>query len=318
MLSDGIAPYKVTKPGWSTDTSGRRLALARWLTQPNHPLTSRVIVNRVWMHHFGKGLVETPGNFGRVGAKPSHPELLDWLATEFVRRGWSLKALHRMIMTSTVYRQGSYVSAELQQADPENVLHSRFRLKRLDAEAIRDAILKVSGRLEMTSLGPPEQVQLTPDGEVISKASASGFRRSIYLQQRRSLPLTLLELFDAPRMDPNAIMRAHSTVPSQALQLWNSDLLRECSGYFAGRVLDFADAEAGNQVEQVYLTAYTRLPTREEKDVGTKAIRELTQYWLEQINREIPAEPKIPKAQWLALASYCHSILNSAEFTYID
>jgi hypothetical protein len=170
----------------------------------------------------------------------------------------------------------------------------------------------------MTSLGPPEQVQLTPDGEVISKASASGFRRSIYLQQRRSLPLTLLELFDAPRMDPNAIMRAHSTVPSQALQLWNSDLLRECSRYFAGRVLDFADAEAGNQVEQVYLTAYTRLPTREEKDVGTKAIRELTQYWLEQINREIPAEPKIPKAQWLALASYCHSILNSAEFTYID
>jgi hypothetical protein len=104
MLGDGIAPYKVIKPGWSTDTSGRRLALARWLTQPNHPLTSRVIVNRVWMHHFGKGLVETPANFGKIGAKPSHPELLDWLATEFVRRGWSLKALHRMIMTSTVYR----------------------------------------------------------------------------------------------------------------------------------------------------------------------------------------------------------------------
>lgn len=318
VLSDGIAPYKVIKPSWSTDTSGRRLALARWLTQPNHPLTSRVMVNRVWMHHFRKGLVETPGNFGRIGAKPLHPELLDWLATEFVRRGWSLKALHRMIMTSTVYRQGSYVSPELQQADPENVLYSRFALKRLDAEAIRDAILKVSGRLDTTSLGPPEQVQLTPDGEVISKASASGFRRSIYLQQRRSLPLTLLELFDAPRMDPNAIMRAHSTVPSQALQLWNSDLLRECSRYFAGRVMDFADHEVGEQVEQVYLAAYARWPTREEKELGGRAIRELSQYWLEQLNKEMPAEPKVPKAHWLALASYCHSVLNSAEFTYID
>jgi Protein of unknown function (DUF1553)/Protein of unknown function (DUF1549)/Planctomycete cytochrome C len=318
VLRDGIAPYKVSKPTWTTDTSGQRLALARWLIQPNHPLTTRVMVNRVWLHHFGRGLVETPANFGRIGAKPSNPELVDWLATEFVRQDWSLKSLHKLIMTSTAYRQSSVVTPRSQEVDPDNTLLSRFPLRRLDAEAIRDALLKVSGRLDLTAFGPPEEVQLTPEGEVISKGSSAGFRRSIYLQQRRSLPLTLLELFDAPRMDPNAIMRAHSTVPTQALQLWNSDMLRESSRYLAGRVVDAVGENAEKEVERIHLMVYARPASNGEKKLGSEAILEFTRHWQEQIEKEVPAEPKILKARWLALANYCHAILNSAEFTYVD
>jgi len=318
VIKDGIAPYKVTKPGWTTDTSGQRLALARWLTQPNHPLTARVMVNRIWLQHFGKGLVDTPANFGRIGAKPANPELLDWLATEFVSQGWRLKSLHKTIMTSTAYRQSSLVAPSSQKADPENALLSRFPLRRLDAEAIRDALVKVSGRLDLAMLGPPEEVHLTPEGEVISKGTGAGFRRSIYLQQRRSLPLTLLELFDAPRMDPNAIMRAHSTVPTQALQLWNSDMVRESSRYLAGRVIDAVGEDVEKQVERVYLTLYARPASDEEAKLGKEAIIELGRHWQEQIEKETPAEPKVPKARWLALANYCHTILNSAEFSNID
>jgi Protein of unknown function (DUF1553)/Protein of unknown function (DUF1549)/Planctomycete cytochrome C len=318
VLKEGIAPYQVIKPGWTTDTSGQRLALARWLTQPNHPLTARVMVNRIWLQHFGKGLVDTPANFGRIGAKPSHPELLDWLATEFVRQGWSLKKLHRLILTSTAYRQSSAVTPALEEGDPDNTLLSRFPLRRLDAEAIRDGVLKLSGRLDLTPLGPPEEVQLTPEGEVISQGSAAGFRRSVYLQQRRSLPLTLLELFDAPRMDPNAIMRAHSTVPTQALQLWNSDMLRENARYLAGRVIDTVGENVERQVEHVLLMAYSRPASGEEKKLGQEAIRKFEVHWKEQMNKEAPAEPKAHKASWLALANYCHAILNSAEFTYVD
>jgi hypothetical protein len=281
-------------------------------------LTARVMVNRLWLHHFGRGLVETPANFGRIGAKPSNSELLDWLATEFVRQDWSVKSLHKLIMTSTAYRQSSLITPTLQEADPENTLLSRFPLRRLDAEAIRDALLKVSGRLDPTAFGPPEEVQLTPEGEVISKGSSAGFRRSIYLQQRRSLPLTLLEIFDAPRMDPNAIMRAHSTVPTQALQLWNSDMLRECSRFLAGRVVDAVGEDVEKQVERVHLMAYARTASSEEKKLGQEAVNELNRYWQKQMEEEVPPEPKALKARWLALANYCHTILNSAEFTYIE
>jgi hypothetical protein len=317
-LRDGIEPYRIVKPSWTTDTTGRRLALARWLVQPNHPLTARVMVNRIWLHHFGAGLVATPGNFGKTGAPPSHPELLDWLATEFVRHGWSLKAMHRLILTSTAYRQSSIAQPAQLESDPDDVLLSRFPLRRLDAEAIRDGILKVTGRLDPRQFGPADEVELTPEGEVISKGTSVGFRRSIYLLQRRSMPLTLLELFDAPRMDPNCLVRARSTVPTQALQLWNSDMLREDSRYFAGRVMEKVGDDIDKQVDQVYLTALSRWPKADEKQLGRQALTDLTKYWLEHLGKEVPAEPRPARARWLALANYCHTILNSAEFVYVD
>ena len=317
-LRDGIAPYKVIKPPWTTDTSGRRQALARWLIQPKHPLTARVIVNRVWQHHFEKGMVVTPGNFGQTGARPTHPKLLDWLATEFVRRGWSLKTIHKLIMTSAAYRQSSRFDGAVHGEDPDNVLLSRFPLRRLDGEAIRDSILKVTGRLDPRPFGLPDGVEVTPKGEVVSKASKAGFRRSIYVLQRRSTPLTLLTLFDAPRMEPHSLKRALSTVPTQALQLSNSDMVRESSRYFAGRVMDTADEDLSKQIERVYLTALSRWPTAEEGKLGKETVQDSMRYWLEHLEEEVPAEPKRDKARWLALATFCHTILNSAEFIYID
>ena len=210
-------------------TSGRRLAYARHLTDGKHPLVARVLVNRFWLHHFGRGLVATPGDFGILGERPSHPELLDWLADEFMAGGWKLKRLHRMIVTSTAYRQSSRHRAELDAVDPDNRLLGRMSVRRLEAETLRDALLASHGRLSAKMFGPP--VPVTPDdvGQVVvgvdtrdSAGRPTGkvvplgedeFRRSIYVQVRRSRPLGMLETFDAPLMTPNCELRTSSTVP---------------------------------------------------------------------------------------------------------
>ena len=318
VLRDGIAPYEVRPPWAGAETSGVRLALARWLVQPNHPLTARVMINRIWQRHFGIGLVSTPENFGKLGAQPTHPELLDWLAREFVDQGWSLKAMHKLIMTSAAYRQSSHFDPSRHGADPDNVLLSRFRLLRMDAETIRDSILRVAGRLDTNPFGPPDKVEVKPSGEVAAKASPAGFRRTIYLLHRRKTPITLLDLFDAPRMEPNCLKRAQSTVSSQALQLWNSDLVRESSRYFAGRVIDAVGADVEKQIGRVYLVALSRWPSAEETKLGSEAVRDFTQYWFEHLKKEVPAEPKQLKARWLALATFCQTVLNSPEFIYVN
>ena len=317
VLSLGLDPYRVEKPAWTTGTSGRRLALARWLTQPNHPLTARVMVNRVWQHYFGIGLVKTEGNFGRTGSPPSHPELLDWLSSELVRSGWSLKTLHRLILTSTAYRQSSLFDPETHAADPDNSLLSRFPLRRLDADAIRDSILRVAGRLDTTPFGPPDEVETKPDGEVVAKAG-EGYRRSIYLLQRRKTPVTMLTAFDAPQLSPNCLRRAHSTVSSQALQMMNSDMVRENSRYMAGRVIDAVGENADKQVERVYLAALGRPPSQEESDRAQSTLLHLEAGWRTHLDEAVPAEPKQMQARWLALTTLCHTVLNSAEFLYID
>ena len=287
VLRLGIDPYLVEKPAWTTGTSGRRLALAKWLTQPNHPLTARVMVNRVWQHYFGIGLVRTEGNFGHTGSPLSHPELLDWLATEFVRRGWSLKALHRVILTSTAYRQRSLLDPQANVADPDNVLLARFPLRRLDADAIRDSILQVSGRLDTTPFGPPDAVEVKPDGEVVAKAG-EGYRRSIYLLQRRKTPVTMLTAFDAPQLRPNCLHRARSTVSSQALQMMNSDMVRENSRYMAGRVMDAVGEDAAKQVERVYLAALGRPPSEEESDRAQSTLLHLEAGWRTHLDEAVP------------------------------
>jgi hypothetical protein len=322
MLRDGIDPYKIIKPAW--DTTGRRLALARWLVQPHHPLTGRVMVNRIWQDHFGTGLVATPGNFGKLGVRPTHPELLDWLAREFVGQGWSLKAMHKQIMTSAAYRQSSRWDAKRHGPDPDNLLLSRFPLRRMDAEALRDSILKVAGRLDSRPFGPPDEVEVKPNGEVAAKGSSAGFRRTIYMLQPRpkwageKAPPTILEVFDVQPLSPNSLKRAHSTVSSQALQLMNSDVVRENSRYFAGRVMDAVGADVEKQIERAYLTALSRRPSSEEMKLGHEAVGDFTQYWFEHLKKEVPAEPKQLKAPWLGLATFCHMLLNSPEFVYID
>lgn len=334
VLREGVAAYKVVAPSWTTNSSGYRLALARWLVQPSHPLTARVIVNRIWQHHFADGIVATVENFGRTGTAPTHPELLDWLATEFVRGGWSLKTLHRLIMTSTAYRQSSHLdpAASAAQRDPDNGLLSRFPMRRMDADQLRDSILKVSGRLDPTPFGPPEGVEVTAEGEVLSKsvpaacgggvclvpAVQSAVRRSVYTLLRRETPVTLLEVFDAPQLQPNCLKRGQSTVATQALQLFNGEAMRESARYFAGRIIDVAGSDVGKHIERTYLAALSRPPAPAELSAGRDAVQALTGQWLDQLQKEVPTEPRQSKAQWLGLASFCQVILNSPDFVYID
>ena len=315
VLSDGIEPYRMEPLEWST---GRRLALAKWLVQPSHPLTARVIVNRVWQHYFGRGIVPTEGNFGRTGTPPTHPGLLDWLATELVRRDWSLKAIHGIILTSSAYRQSSQADEARLTADSDNTLLSRFPLRRLDADAIRDAVLTVAQRLDPTPFGPPDEIEVEEDGEVVVKDSPQGQRRSIFVQQRRSQPVTMMEAFDAPQLKPNCLRRTQSTVASQALQMMNSELLRTSSRYMAGRVIDEVGDSPTDQVDLVYLTALGRSPSPVERSDAVSTLAEMAKAWRRRLDEQVPMEPRAGKARWLALAALCHSVLNSAEFIYVD
>lgn len=318
VLRAGLKPYTVEAPWRGANSSGRRLALARWLVQPNHPLTARVMVNRIWMHHFGRGIVASPANFGHTGSPPSHPELLDWLATEFVRQGWSIKSMHRLIMTSNAYRQTSLIDAKVREADTDNVLISRMPMRRLDAEALYDSTLAVSGRLDPMQFGTPADIDIRPDGEVTAKVSKAGYRRSIYVLQRRVYPMTQLDVFDLPQLGPNCIERRQSTVPTQALQMMNGETLRELSRNMAARLIDEFGENEPKLVEQAYLRAYSRRPEEAELKTAVQGLEELKKQWVEHLEHEKPETPKLYTARWRALADLCRTLLSSAEFLYVD
>ena len=318
VLTNGVIPYRVDPLKHGQDSSGRRLALARWLTQPGHPLTSRVMVNQVWLRHFGRGLVPSPSNFGRSGEPPTHPELLDWLATEFVRRGWSIKALHRIMMTSTAYRQTSRIAPEVLERDPENVLLSRMRRGRMDAEALYDSILKVTGRLDPRPFGPADPLETRPNKEVVATGSKAGFRRSIYTQQRRYDPVSLLEAYDMPRMTPNCVERENSTVATQALHMMNGTTVWEHSRYMAGRIIDRVGYDPKRQILHAYLQALSREPTEWELERSRAALEEFADHWASRLRDDRNPTPVHWAAQWRALSSLCHTLLNSAEFSFVD
>ncbi|MEY3172155.1 MAG: hypothetical protein RLZZ436_68 [Planctomycetota bacterium] len=216
-------------------TTGRRLALARWLTSGRHPLTARVLINRFWMHHFGHAFVSTPGEFGRLGAAPVHTHLLDWLAAEFMEGGWTWKRMHRLVMMSTVYRQSSAPNPAMEAIDPINHHYWRKPLQRLDAEVIRDSILAVSGRLNPAIGGPPLSVKADDAGQII-EAEPSG-RRSIYIQVRRSQPLAMLTAFDAPVMETNCTARTQTNSAPQSLLLMNSRFALDAAEWLADAAL---------------------------------------------------------------------------------
>ena len=306
-------------PPKETRTSGRRLAFAEWLTQPEHPLTTRVFVNRLWMHHFGEGIVSTPDNFGHTGSPPSHPQLLDWLATEFVARGWSIKRMHWLIMTSHTYRQKSTfvpkLHAQAKKIDPENRLLWRQRLHRLEAEALRDAVLHVAGTLNTKMFGPPVPMQRRPDGEIVVPTNDAGAKRSIYLQVRRSQPLTFLGVFDQPVMQTNCTRRDTSTVSSQALTLLNSDFMVRQAKAFADRVLrEKADDPAGHAM----LLAYGRQVNNTERKLLTTFLQQQSQRHLQTLTKGKATDAQRQQAQQKALADLCHMLLTANEFAYVD
>ncbi|HBH52677.1 MAG TPA: hypothetical protein DDY91_12390 [Planctomycetaceae bacterium] len=243
-------------------STGRRLAWARHLTRGDHPLLGRVLVNRIWMHHFGRGIVETPSEFGQLGNRPTHPELLDWLATEFAGQGWSLKALHRAIMTSQVYRQSSVAAAppagsvEPAQVDSLNTLYWKFPLRRLEAETLRDRMLAASGRLDRTAFGPSIPVEENFAGQVQTTDDVA--RRSLYLQVRRTKPVSFLTTFDAPVMTVNCERRISSTGALQSLMLMNNDAVLKESEHFAQRIRKETPADYARELTASCSARYPR------------------------------------------------------------
>ncbi len=258
-------------------TSGRRLALAEWLVSPDNPLTARVIVNRIWHHHFGRGIVSTLDNFGKMGEAPSHPELLDWLAIEFVKQGWSIKQMHRLIMTSDAYKMASQFDNTGNMAkDPQNRYLWRYRMQRIDAEILRDEILAVSGGLNQEMFGKPvfpmlPQEVLESMNYGIWKQSDDGpkvWRRSVYVYRKRGLPYPLLDIFDLPNQNLSCGARNVSTVPTQALTLMNDDFVLRQAQLFANRVEEAAHGDAQAEVDLAYRLALSRPPDAKEKQLA--------------------------------------------------
>jgi mono/diheme cytochrome c family protein len=334
-ILDQALPLKTEKPA-DLPTSGRRLALAKWLTDRSHPLTARVLVNRVWLHHFGRGIVATPGDFGRLGEKPTHPELLDWLAAEFVESGWSLKKLHKTIMLSAAYRQSTKRNPTADAADPDNKLLHRMNLRRLEAEEVRDAMLSASGKLCSRQFGPPVPVRENEVGQVIvgkgSKDLARGivteeplpegevFRRSVYVQVRRTMPVGVLETFDSATTEPNCELRQASTATPQSLMLLNSDFILDQSRFLAERVRKEAGPEAKAQATRTWTLAYGAPPTEAELRNAVAFIeaqeKRLQGMPAPKADPKAKATPPDPRTQ--ALALFAQALLASNRFLYVD
>ena len=263
-------------------TSGRRLALAQWLTSEENPLTARVWVNRVWHHHFGRGIVSSLDNFGVVGERPTHPELLDWLAVEFMENGWSTKELHRTIMTSEAYKMASaYENEQNTLADLENHMLWKYRPQRLEAEAIRDVMMATSGGIDL-SLGGKPIFPFIPQ-EILDTAVLFGrwdnqvdgpevWRRSLYVYRRRTLSFPFFETFDLPDQNQTINVRNTSTVAPQALTLMNNPFVLNQAELFSDRIEEKAPYDIDQQVAMVYQTALTRPPTEQEAAVGRQLV----------------------------------------------
>ncbi|QDU11252.1 PSD1 and planctomycete cytochrome C domain-containing protein [Gimesia aquarii] len=298
-------------------TTGRRLAFARYLTNGKHPLVARVLMNRFWMHHFGRAIVDSTGDFGTRSATPTHPELLDWLAADFMEHGWQLKRIHRLIMTSKTYRQTSTTHSEKAAAiDADNRLLWRMPMKRLEAEAIRDAILAVSGELNREQFGVPVPVSLSDSGLItvgagkISKDRRE-LKRSVYIQVRRTQPVTMLNAFDAPSMEPNCERRVSSTVATQSLALLNSEFMRTQSIAFAKRVIASVSQKA--DAETIIRTAWKMALCSEPSPAEMQALQKHMQLQMKEYKTQ-----KVQNPREESLAALCHVLFGTNQFLYIE
>lgn len=308
MLDDPDHPW--TAPSFDPqhdDTTGRRLAYADWLVRPKHPLTARVMVNRIWQYHFGTGIVSTPDDFGARGAKPSHPELLDWLATEFVESGWSIKHLHRLMVNSSAYRQASLSELDTDNAARElsPQLLASFPRRRIEAEAMRDSLLAVSGLLNPTMFGESIATVAQSDGSYsVPKDHPGRHRRSIYLSTRRTQLPTLLQLFDAPSMDTNWPQRHDSAIAPQALAMTNDPFVIECADALAGRILR-ERFSTEDRIAHAFEICYARKPDPDE----VKLVSEMVSSPLDRSSLDDE------RSLWRSVA---HALVASNEFIYVD
>ncbi|HYE85791.1 MAG TPA: DUF1549 and DUF1553 domain-containing protein, partial [Vicinamibacterales bacterium] len=304
VLSAAVAAdWNFPPPPADARSSWRRRGFAEWLVHRDNPLTARVMVNRLWQHHFGEGIVRTPSNFGKMGEAPSHPELLDWLAVEFVDSGWRLKAMHRLMLTSQAYQMSSRdVSANLA-LDPENRTFWRMPRLRLDAETIRDTILATAGTLDRTIGGPAVFPYIDPDlfekssrrdWQGLPDSDPSTWRRSLYVFSKRSIRYPMFEAFDQPNLVNSTDRRNRTTIAPQALILMNNPMVLFHAGKFAQRVRAEAGGEVGRQIDRAYLLALGRAPDTSERVRAARFISESSS----------------------GLEEFCHVLLNLNEFVY--
>jgi hypothetical protein len=321
VLTKGTPP-PATHPPNRPDyvSSGRRRALAEAIASPDNPLTARVMVNRIWGWHFGTGIVNTPGNFGKMGGMPSHPELLDWLATEFVRQGWSVKQMQRLIMTSETYKMDSAFSRENNlKADPTDVYLWRFPTHRLEAEIIRDITLSASGELNMAAGGepffPPIPVSVRADQPrgnwELTKEESATWRRSVYAYVKRGLKYPMFEVYDLPDLNVTCERRAVSTVPTQALTMLNNEFMLIQVNHFADRVWNQAGRDPEKQVKEMYRIAFSREPTKHEMDLNLSFLEK------QKARAQAQNGAGADGAMRSALADLAHVTMNLNEFVYI-
>jgi hypothetical protein len=322
VLSKGspvLTPDPPNRPDYAS--SGRRRALAEAIASEDNPLTARVMINRVWGWHFGRGIVATPGTFGKMGMLPSHPELLDWLATEFVRQGWSVKRMQKLIMTSETYKMASafYRDTDLEK-DPTDVYLWRFPVRRLEAEAIRDVTLSAAGTLNLEAGGPPFfpaiPVSVRADQPrgvwELTKEEPSTWRRGVYAYVKRGLKYPMYEVFDEPDLNVTCERRSVSTVPTQALTMLNNEFLLIQAQHFAERVEKQAGKDPREQVKAMYRIALSREPTPREVDTNVAFLNKQRQAAAR--NASIDEE----QAMRSALTDLAHVTLNLNEFLYIE
>jgi Protein of unknown function (DUF1553) len=302
-------------PGLPAAPDGRRAALARWLTAPDNPLTARVLVNRVWGWHFGEGIVRTPNDFGAQGEPPTHPELLDWLTRDFTDHGWSLKHLHRRILLSRTYQTASVAAGRGLRVDPENRLLWHFPRRRLEGEAVRDALLACAGTLNPKPFGPPVVPPLGKDELTglfdakgkwpVTKDAAEHTRRSVYLLERRTFLYPLFAAFDAPEVMTSCARRTKTIVPTQALALLNSPPAREQAAAFGRRLLKESDGKPEAVVARAWPLAFGRPATPAETERALSFLRRR-------------ADEPANSVSETALAELALALFNANEFVYVD
>ncbi|MGD9646108.1 MAG: PSD1 and planctomycete cytochrome C domain-containing protein [Pirellulales bacterium] len=352
--ADG-APLDIAPQDDARPTTGRRLAYAQWLTSGQHPLVARVAVNRIWQHHFGRGLVGTPSDFGALGERPTHPALLDWLAEQLVAGGWRMKRLHKLLMTSTAYRQASLIDPAQADIDPENNLLGHMPVRRLEAEAIRDRILAASGALNPKMFGPSVAVSEDGVGQIVVPAapqpaapltSRAAFvggeesRRSVYIEVRRSRPLAMLRTFDAPVMETNCDRRPASTVAPQGLALLNSDFILAESARFARRARFESGGDRTAAIVRAWQIAYLRSPREEELKSASEFCNRQVDYLTARraevaaaassategyeaakqaaADEAVSKDPSLADPELQSLTNLCQVLLSSNEFLYVD
>jgi len=302
------APLEFPQAPEDSQSSLRRLTLANWITAPENALTWRVLANRIWQHHFGRGLVATPSNFGLAGEQPSHPELLDYLAGQLIDHGGQWKPLHKLILMSATYQQSSQVDPQVASTDPENIWLSHMPLRRMEAEVLRDSILTASGQLNRQFGGPGIKPQLPAElipasqrnkWPLIKEEQAEHWRRSVYIYSKRQLLMPLMELFDAPTTTDSCPVRSHSVVPTQSLVLMNDPFVESQARFLAERVMRQADRD--QHIQLMFQIAFGREPLAEQLERSLNFVRKR-----EEVSDRLSA-----------LTDLAHVIFNSSEFIHI-